>query len=590
LLVISNLFFIIENGLGTDLNNQINIPPDIRWESIMTQQRDKRLRFLFYSLWILSLVLQACFTDLLGDEAYYWMYSHKLSWGYFDHPPVTALMIRAGYLLLKNELGVRLLSILAGTLAIYTWESIIKPRDLRVFYALVLSVGVAHFYGFLALPDAPLLLAASLFFLLYRTFILHPGWKTSLMLSVVGAFMILSKYHGLLIIGLIVLSNLRLLRNRYFWLAVLGAILLLLPHFIWQMDAGFPSLKYHLLERSQDSYRFRYTSEYLGIQPFVLGPFTGILIWISFLKYKVGDSFEKTLKTVFLGGYLFFFLVTFKGRVEAHWTLFVLIPGIYFCYRYAEMSNKMRKAIYLLFPASLALILAVRIFIAFDILPDKHITRGLQRFHGKEEWAEAIYRKSEGIPVGFMNSYQKASLYSFYTGSEAFTISNVMGRKNQFDIWKSEDQYRGRRIMMIPNYEIREFDSVPGTSPVVRYRFIDNFQSFSGIRIVPGQLPEKASPGDTLKIKIHFENLEEFLPWLDSNPEYPSRVYYQFFQGRKLITEHPGFRITGEMLHEIPELDIVTPWQAGSYCLCLSVKTGWLTPTSNSRKYRISID
>ena len=225
----------------------------------MTQRNDKRLRILFYSLWILSLVVQAYFTDLLGDEAYYWMYSRKFSWGYFDHPPVTALLIRAGYLLFKNELGVRLLFILSGTLAIYIWECIIKPRDLRIFYSLVLSVGVLHFYTFLALPDAPLLLSASLFFLLYRKFIQHPDWKISLMLSIVGSFMILSKYHGFLIVGLTVLSNLRLMRNKYFWLAVAGAVFLLLPHFLWQLDAGFPSLRYHLLERSQDPYHVNNT-------------------------------------------------------------------------------------------------------------------------------------------------------------------------------------------------------------------------------------------------------------------------------------------------------------------------------------------
>ena len=26
--------------------------------------------------------------DLLGDEAYYWMWGQHLSWSYFDHPPL----------------------------------------------------------------------------------------------------------------------------------------------------------------------------------------------------------------------------------------------------------------------------------------------------------------------------------------------------------------------------------------------------------------------------------------------------------------------------------------------------------------------
>jgi len=31
-------------------------------------------------------VMQAWLTELDPDEAYYWIYSRQLDWGYFDHP------------------------------------------------------------------------------------------------------------------------------------------------------------------------------------------------------------------------------------------------------------------------------------------------------------------------------------------------------------------------------------------------------------------------------------------------------------------------------------------------------------------------
>jgi len=31
-------------------------------------------------------ILQAAFLELHFDEAYYWLYSRNLDWGYFDHP------------------------------------------------------------------------------------------------------------------------------------------------------------------------------------------------------------------------------------------------------------------------------------------------------------------------------------------------------------------------------------------------------------------------------------------------------------------------------------------------------------------------
>ena len=63
-----------------------------------------------YAFWLVILtivnLLQACYTELLDDEAYYWMYSRHLAWGYFDHPPMIAVMIKTGYFFFRNELGV----------------------------------------------------------------------------------------------------------------------------------------------------------------------------------------------------------------------------------------------------------------------------------------------------------------------------------------------------------------------------------------------------------------------------------------------------------------------------------------------------
>ena len=57
--------------------------------------------------WALVNLVQAGLTELDPDEAYYWIYSLELGWGYFDHPPMVALMIRACTLILSGEIGVR---------------------------------------------------------------------------------------------------------------------------------------------------------------------------------------------------------------------------------------------------------------------------------------------------------------------------------------------------------------------------------------------------------------------------------------------------------------------------------------------------
>src|SRR6195256_6875837 len=78
-------------------------------------------------LTILALVVlrlvAAAYTPLTFDEAYYWMWSKNLAGGYYDHPPMVALVIRLGTMIAGDtELGVRLISILLAlplTWAVY---------------------------------------------------------------------------------------------------------------------------------------------------------------------------------------------------------------------------------------------------------------------------------------------------------------------------------------------------------------------------------------------------------------------------------------------------------------------------------------
>ena len=41
-------------------------------------------------------LIAAAWTPLTFDEAYYWTWSKHLAGGYYDHPPMVALVIRFG--------------------------------------------------------------------------------------------------------------------------------------------------------------------------------------------------------------------------------------------------------------------------------------------------------------------------------------------------------------------------------------------------------------------------------------------------------------------------------------------------------------
>lgn len=374
---------------------------------------NKNIRFAFYGLWLLFALLSAFFTELLNDEAYYWKFSRHLDWGYFDHPPTIAFFIKLGYSIFQNELGVRLFSILSIMLGILGLEKLCEAKDLLLFYSIVASIAILHFIGILALPDTPLLCLSIAFFLLYRSFLTEASLLKSMLLGLTIALMLLSKYHGILIVGFVVLSNLKLLKQKYFWTTVLFALICFSPHLIWQAQNDFPTFKYHLIERSSSAYKITDTLEYIVSQLFVLGPITGILFFITSFKSKAINDFEKGLKWMFWGVFIFFFVMSLKGRVEAHWTLIALIPGVYFCYKYASQHVNLKKAFRIILPISLILIFSARFFIALDVLPKNKATAFIQHYHNWEEWALKVKEQANGKPVVFISTYKRQGATNF---------------------------------------------------------------------------------------------------------------------------------------------------------------------------------
>lgn len=562
---------------------------------IGVMQKDKSQNQLyyqiaFYSIWLAALIIQSIFTELYEDEAYYWMYSRHLSWGYFDHPPVIAIMVKFGYFLFKNELGVRLLAAVFNTFAIYIIEIIITPKNKILFYLLVSSVAIIHLFGFVATPDSALFLAAALFLLYFKKFLENQNISLALWLGCSMAFLILSKYHGLLLIGFTLMVNFKLLKNKNTWIALFVMILLLIPHFLWQMFHHFPSMNYHLLERSLNTYKINYTLEYLASQLFILGPLTGFVFFYTMLKIKSRNSFEKTLKFIFWTIYIFFFIMTFKGRVEPHWTFIAIIPALYFGYEFLETAGFKKIILVLVFGTSILLIIVCRILILsnFIISKDMPISSISEQFHNKE-FMFLIKKKAGNNIVAFMNSYQKASLYNFYTSKVAFSINNIMGRKNQFDLWECEDLYRGKKVMVVLNYDEKAFDTIDNIYPAIYYKFVNDFQVFSKIKIVPLYLNSKVKPNTTENIVVKILNPSGDTVDLERNKEYPTQINYCFFKDNMEAFEGNGITLSNSNINHYLLLPINFPKEEGKYSLYFSLRTGWLPNTYNSKRYTIYI-
>ena len=289
-----------------------------------------RHQFIFFLLLFFIInFLQIIFSEIIEDEAYYWVWSQNLAFGYFDHPPLVALWIRISNLFFNGEMGVRFFSTLSFTLMlIVIWKMIdLKNKNnyIWLFFVLIISMAMLNIYGFITTPDTPLLLFTAIFLYFYQRFLKEENWLYTFGLGFAMAGMLYSKYHGILVIFFTVLSNFKLLKNKRFWIASGFGFLLFFPHLYWQYINDYPSFRYHLIERGAKKYKFEYTLMHFVNQIAIVG-ITFPLIYYAFFKEQAKNNFEKALKYIVYGFFIIFFFSSFKSNPQAQWTVVILIP------------------------------------------------------------------------------------------------------------------------------------------------------------------------------------------------------------------------------------------------------------------------
>jgi 4-amino-4-deoxy-L-arabinose transferase-like glycosyltransferase len=386
----------------------------------------KHHRVLFYTSWFLLGLLQSMFTELQDDEAYYWVFSKYLDWGYFDHPPMIALLIKIGTTFLSGELAVRFVPLLLNTATIYITEKLTGNKSPFLFYAIVLSIAVLQISGFVAVPDIPLMFFTAAFFWVYKQYLQKASWQNVLLLGFVAACLLYSKYHAVLILFFVLISNLKLLRDVKIYLAGMFALLLFLPHLYWQYQHDWISIRYHLFESNVNPYKLSYTGDYLLGQLLLAGPIAGFFLWPASFLYRSKNLLERALKFTAVGIFVFFFLSTFKGKVEPNWTSPAIIAVIVLAHQYLLEKYTWRKWLVKLLPVTIVLVLAFRIIMIVDLIPAQAI---VERYHAWKGWPQQMKQRTGGLDVVFENNYQRASKYWFYTGQMTYSMNKFISRR-----------------------------------------------------------------------------------------------------------------------------------------------------------------
>lgn len=492
-------------------------------------------RSLFLLSWLLLTLMQAGLTELQDDEAYYWVFSKFPDWGYFDHPPMTAILVKAGYFISGSILGVRLLFVLLNLFTLLIAEKLTEQKNPFLFYGIVLSIAVLQLAGFYAVPDTALIFFTALFFWRYRSFMISTTVLNSVWLGLSIALLFYTKYHALLIVLFTLLSNIRLLFRGKAWLAVLIAFLLFFPHLYWEWNHDWISIRYHLFESNVDPYKFSYTSEYLLGQLLLAGPIAGFILLPAAFLLKPFTYTEKAMKYTLIGLYIFFFFSSFRGKVEPNWTSAGLIPLILLAHRSLQQKPVLLKWLWRTIPLSFLLIMFARIIMIEDLLPIRSVQ---QRFHGWKEWPAQMKQRTKGLPVIFSNSYQRASKYWFYTGQITYSQNHCRDHRNNYNIWPIEEELLGQPVYYLDTYGLERFrDTMQTPIGIIGYRYDSISYSMAGVQFIPEHASYEVNAGDSMLIKGKVSMPKAYEKFIDYHSELDPPIRIYIMQGKAIIND-----------------------------------------------------
>ena len=468
-----------------------------------------RLVLLWLGVWWIANLVQAGFTELANDEAYYHMFAERLAWGYFDHPPVTALLVWAGERLFGGELGVRFFFTVLQPLYLWILWRLIRPadagrRDAALFVVVSAATLMLQLYGFIAVPDGPLMFTTALFLLTFKWFSENRR-RAWLWMGIAMALMAYSKYHGALVVLFALAANPRQLLRPALYSSGAVALLLLVPHLVWQYEHDWASFAYHLSGRNS-VFRPGYVVEFLANVLVVFNPFFVPLYVQAWRKVKPQTPVGRALKLLPVAFIVFFMLSSLRGYVQPQWVIVSCFGVVCVLFAYARRHPRTRRYVMRAGGVTVGLIVLARLVMIFNPLGIR-----FEVFNNPESYA-AIAAEADGRPVVFRYGYAVAAKYAFYTGGEAYCQPNIRYRTHQWQFRDDDSQFIGREVLVeCPDGTVSDSTRQVRTLTMANGRsftwFVD--PAFHPVRLVDiafTGLPGRVAAGETLRLELRIRN------------------------------------------------------------------------------------
>ncbi|HSI63542.1 MAG TPA: glycosyltransferase family 39 protein [Candidatus Saccharimonadia bacterium] len=297
------------------------------------------LAFIFV-VRLLYVPLFCAFTDLAGDESYYWEWGRRPDWGYYSKPPMIGWLMGIAVMLTGHaEWGIRLAALLLGTLTLgclcLLAQRLFGNRAALLTLLLAALTPANAALNLFFTIDAPLLLCWSAALLAFAACMQNPASRGAwIVLTLALGLGNLSKQMMLVFPMLMLLflavepSKRFILRKPALWISLAASLAFLLPVLRWQMSHGWITLE-HTKEHFQTAahlgfggWLLRFIS-FPAAQALLFSPMTWALAaMVSFgglWKWRRLEVPQRLLVTFSGPALLVFFLLALRQNINPNW-------------------------------------------------------------------------------------------------------------------------------------------------------------------------------------------------------------------------------------------------------------------------------
>ncbi len=272
---------------------------------------------------------------LTSDEAYYWLWTHHLAAGYYDHPPAIAWLIRAGTAVFGNTaFGVRIAGILlsfAASWLVWRTGAILLASEKAggiacLLFNLTLMVTVETMA---ATPDAPQIFTAALFIWTLAKVAQTDDGRWWLAAGAAAGIGLLSKYSTLFLgagalVWLIASPPMRRwLASPWPYLGGVLALVIFSPNLWWNAQHGWATVAFQFGRIEATHFTLRYLGGFVGAQAVMATPFILVLGLFGLSAVAWRDKGPALIGAMLWPAIAYFAWHSLHARVQGNWPCFL---------------------------------------------------------------------------------------------------------------------------------------------------------------------------------------------------------------------------------------------------------------------------